>query len=1244
MNLLRTLIALSFIVVSMRTHAQEQTQLPMPEVPLTPEAAAFAKYGDVPINHSTGAVNFEVPIYTLRLKDFTVPISLSYRSSGFKVDEMATDVGLGWTLQGYGLISQSIRGFRDRYDGTSGYATRDEIIALLDADNLTEMGNLYRVCENGACSAQTMANINQKPENQDAILLGSVDAEPDIFHFNFPGRNGTFFIDKNGDFITLEASRLHITWTGNAFTVIDEVGIQYSFNAREVLKNDNTCNNANVLDVDRGTEEDYSPNYYLTSICLPQGGCIYYEYQDYSYVYYNGITQTDYFKTSSQGSPKGISTCYNEVTIEEGKKLSRIFTDQGIEVNFLYNALQRKDLPPAGTSEGLPLVSGSLDEIVIKHRNDTINRFSLGHNYTEGLADTNGDITDFTAISGAYLSSSNKRLMLTSVQESGKKPYVFKYASDSEFGDKKLPSTFSFAKDFWGYYNGKHNNPNLVPEFNVYGHLIGDADRKVSYSHMEANMLRKIIYPTGGHTLLNYEPHQVKIQLNPDEGGCAWIIENRSVTLTSSGDQGPQTASFQITPESFDIRANYSTNIPAIDGDHTEMIAPVHGEPFSQCYLINQQNFTGPAFNDVISLPVGNHELSLWTAGEIGGNGQPIEPVQTTITISWSERVLDCSNVEGPDSQHIFYGGVRLKAKADMPSESAAPETGVYRSYKYLSPNINNDIYTSGDEFPTNQPTFAYHLFDTYLPAYTASGSPPCSSDPYFSAVADKYIHYYSIGSESRFNLSFVNGSTVIYDQVDEIYGPTNSFGIILEENTDPNDLQGRNDIFGKRSYFFTNYVNVKRGVTGIYSEDDYSWLSGALSSTKDYEFVPATGQFNLVKEVNNYYTLHSPRFGSDPLNNNEIWALKISRKYAPFILPDNESLLAVCRSVVPGYSHAWYKIESVWRTLDRVEEIVYSEPFNADEYIKTESFNFYNSDYLQLSKTVKSIDDVTEVSNHSWYPTDLTDQGGIYGVLFSRNMLHVPVYTANTVTSFRPAPGGLFTQNEKFTAVSRYDYSQFGNDLRMVSATVSELPSPTQVPSSGISISDLESVISPGAGITTLSYNDFGNVIQVIRNSGESRAFLWDEDNINVIAQANFVTPDQLYYQGFESDGITGMAKSGDKYHSGGNYIIPTALPGGNLKMSYWYWLNNTWHYSGEMDYNATINSPGSRLDEVRVYPEGVHMTTFNHQIGVGVISITDSNGITSYYTYDEANRLKSISDNHRHALQLIDYNYAQN
>ena len=81
--------------------------------PPSPTVAALMKYVETPVGTYTGIPSVNIPLYEIKVRDITVPITLSYHAGGNRVDEEASWVGLGWSLNAGGAIGCTIRGKED---------------------------------------------------------------------------------------------------------------------------------------------------------------------------------------------------------------------------------------------------------------------------------------------------------------------------------------------------------------------------------------------------------------------------------------------------------------------------------------------------------------------------------------------------------------------------------------------------------------------------------------------------------------------------------------------------------------------------------------------------------------------------------------------------------------------------------------------------------------------------------------------------------------------------------------------------------------------------------------------------------------------------------------------------------------------------------------------------------------------------------------------------------------------------
>ena len=79
----------------------------------TPDIAALSDEVLTPVSLTNGTVNIEIPIYTFKDHDITVPISLKYDASGIKVDAHPGVVGQNWRLNAGGAITRIVKGMPD---------------------------------------------------------------------------------------------------------------------------------------------------------------------------------------------------------------------------------------------------------------------------------------------------------------------------------------------------------------------------------------------------------------------------------------------------------------------------------------------------------------------------------------------------------------------------------------------------------------------------------------------------------------------------------------------------------------------------------------------------------------------------------------------------------------------------------------------------------------------------------------------------------------------------------------------------------------------------------------------------------------------------------------------------------------------------------------------------------------------------------------------------------------------------
>jgi hypothetical protein len=165
---------------------------------------------------------------------------------------------------------------------------------------------------------------------------------------------------------------------------------------------------------------------------------------------------------------------------------------------------------------------------------------------------------------------------------------------------------------------------------------------------------------------------------------------------------------------------------------------------------------------------------------------------------------------------------------------------------------------------------------------------------------------------------------------------------------------------------------------------------------------------------------------------------------------------------------------------------------------------------------------------------------------------------------------------------------------------------------------------------VKEFDYDQAGNVILESRNNGTVKQTIWGYNGLYPIAEVLSTSKRSVFHTSFETNGmpvsLVDRAVTGNRYWNSGSYNFTsngsfTPNDGPILQMSYWFWENNQWNFSGVVNFNNLI-ARGSRLDEIRVFPKNAQFTTMTYQLGVGVTSIMDSNSAVKSTSFDVYNR----------------------
>ena len=114
----------------------------------SPQAAAMTRYADTPVSYGLGLAQVSIPLYEVKSRSLTLPVSLSYDSSGVRVDAVSGPVGLNWALVSGGAITRTVIGYPDEaYNGWNdsdpeyGYDLTQDNASTANTLKRSRMGN-----------------------------------------------------------------------------------------------------------------------------------------------------------------------------------------------------------------------------------------------------------------------------------------------------------------------------------------------------------------------------------------------------------------------------------------------------------------------------------------------------------------------------------------------------------------------------------------------------------------------------------------------------------------------------------------------------------------------------------------------------------------------------------------------------------------------------------------------------------------------------------------------------------------------------------------------------------------------------------------------------------------------------------------------------------------------------------------------------------------------------------------------
>jgi hypothetical protein len=492
----------------------------------SPEAYAFEKYGNVPINLYTGSIDLKIPIASIDETGVSIPVTLNYDSSGFIPHKKADAGGVGWSVIAGGRITRKMNYIPDEYEGQpSGignpnpYAQSFNVHGFLKGVRMHASTNINAYNLYGGTGNTEGINWWMGPMND------GYEGEPDEFSFNVMGLSGKFVIGNDGN-VLVESSDPNIkvnisqmaTYGGDKFctppasliSLTDGNGNTYVFGGdmskyelsytylRHADYTDSVFNGypmissfslskiifANGKEINYSYEEgDLSPAFCYTDFINMQKNAKMLSLgsysQDGSRGDWNSCTTGGFLCVS--GAESSSSETNTIILLKKSVLKSIKYLDNEIKINYVDTGYSIKHY--LGISQYLN--EWVVDNVETFHNNTLVKKSQFSYDHLGGL---------------------HKRPFLKSVKDiSSDQTYVFEY-----YKTNVLPAYYTKGIDHWGYWNSKDENTKLAPldtyDVNTGNYELNNTFRDSNPQNYDMALLSKITYPTKGFSIFEYEP------------------------------------------------------------------------------------------------------------------------------------------------------------------------------------------------------------------------------------------------------------------------------------------------------------------------------------------------------------------------------------------------------------------------------------------------------------------------------------------------------------------------------------------------------------------------------------------------------------------------------------------------------------------------------------------------------------------------------------------------------------------
>ncbi|GAA4277912.1 hypothetical protein [Aquimarina mytili] len=444
----------------------------------SPEVSSLGNYGNINGNKYNGTINLSIPIYNLNFDGITLPIQISYDSKGVRTNQDASWVGLNWNLMAYSAITRTINGSDDLRGETTSRGF---------------LYNNYNVQEPQGADPYIPYNQVRDLHTGFASMHIPIDMEPDLFELNLLGKAYKFRFKKkqaNSDIVETvvfndNTVRIVFNFRNKSFTIRDDKGFKFIFATKEINTSFSTVPHINTgltrasddfqalmgifADPNR-KEESIITSWLLSSIESPYGRKIVFTYKEglhFSFPRYSEYTEVsdqNLIQSDGSGITSGGMYVQATTTVIENQYLESIYGDFG-EIEFIH--APRLDLvtplvfSKMTNNSNIFLVTAKGE--IRSHPATPSSKAPLLLNNIK-VKNSDNEVVRDIVFNHSYFNQHKSndvhkekylRLKLDELVIDDKR-YNFEYISPNS-----LPTKDTKDVDFWGFYNGANNSERI---------------------------------------------------------------------------------------------------------------------------------------------------------------------------------------------------------------------------------------------------------------------------------------------------------------------------------------------------------------------------------------------------------------------------------------------------------------------------------------------------------------------------------------------------------------------------------------------------------------------------------------------------------------------------------------------------------------------------------------------------------------------------------------------------------------